>query len=195
MPEITSLDQVAESRLCWPDSKPRAAQRIDSPFRGKEVGTAQTRIGRELERWRIRQFIISRNNQRIFAGDPGAALWWNDRRDGDLRVLACDKYRKLADNLHAIALTLDAMRALERWGAYTAEQAAEGARLALPPPNDDRIDWQTILGAKRDWPLEAVEAIWKNKVAHNHPDRGGDPAKMAELNAAMDAARKELAGG
>ncbi len=33
-----------------------------------------------------------------------------------------------------IYLTLDAMRALERWGAYTMEQAVEGAKLALPPP-------------------------------------------------------------
>lgn len=195
MAEITALEQVAEGRLCWPDSKPRSAQRIASAFKGREVVRETKEIEWEMDRWRVRHWIMSRNNQRIFSGDPAAALWWNDRRSGDIRVLACDKYTKLADNIHAILLTLNAMRALERWGAYTAEQAAEGARLALPPPAEDRIDWQTILGAKRDWPIEAVEAMWKNKVAHSHPDRGGDPAKMAELNAAMDAARKELARG
>ena len=68
---------------------------------------------------------------------------------GELRVLACDKYVKMADNLHAICLTLEAMRALERWGAYTAEQAAEGARLALPPPARARKEKPWLAQAPR----------------------------------------------
>jgi hypothetical protein len=188
---IASLDQVTESRLCWPETKPRAAQRGGSPFVKTEIDRESQRIDDELGRWRIKQYIVSRNNQRIFAGDPAAALWWLDRR-GELRVLACDKYQKLSDNLHAIYLTLDAMRALERWGAYTAEQAAEGARLALPPPPQDTIDWPAVLGVERTWPLGAIEAVWKTKVEKAHPDRGGSHEAMAALNAAMQAARKEL---
>ena len=188
---ILSLDEVFESRLCWPDSKPRAAQRNASAFKSTEVAKEQRRIEGELSRWGIRHYIISRNNQRLFAGDPAAAVWWNNRQK-ELRVLACDRYEKLADNMHAIFLTLGAMRALERWGAYTAEQAAEGARLALPPPETDAIDWPSILGVQRGWPLPAIEAVWKTRVEKAHPDRGGDPALMAQLNAAMDAARKEI---
>ena len=188
---ITALDQVSESRLCWPETKPRVAQRRDSPFRSPGVDREQRQIEHELEKWRIRQFIISRNNQRIYAGDPAAAVWWTDKK-GDLRVLSCDKYTKLGDNMHAIRLTLEAMRALERWGAYTAEQAAEGARLSLPAPESERIDWPAILGVGRDWPLAAIEAIWRTKAEKAHPDRGGSAENMAHINAAMDAARKEL---
>jgi hypothetical protein len=188
---ITSLDQVTESRLCWPESKPRAAQRVPSPFKKREPVSEQRGIERELEIWRIRQFIVSRNHQRIFAGDPGAAVWWQDRRR-ELRVLACDKYQKLADNLHAIRLTLEAMRALERWGAYTAEQAAEGARLMLPPPADDGPAWWDVLGVPREWPLDAIEAVALTKIEKAHPDRGGSHDQVAALNAARDAARKEL---
>ena len=70
---ILSLDEVFESRLCWPDSKPRAAQRNASAFKSTEVAKEQRRIEGELSRWGIRHYIISRNNQRLFAGDPAAA--------------------------------------------------------------------------------------------------------------------------
>jgi hypothetical protein len=189
---ITALDQVYESRLCWPETRPRTAQRVASAFKGTEVGKEQREIEFEMARWRIRAWIMSRNHQRIMAGDPGAALWWNDRKH-ELRVLACDKYQKLADNMHAIRLTLAAMRALERWGAYTAEQAAEGARLALPPPASDEPAWWEVLGVKRDWPLDAIEAVYRTKVEKAHPDRGGSIEEMSRLNAARDEARKELA--
>lgn len=192
---ITDLDQVMESRLTWPDTKPRAAQRVGSAFKGTEAAREAREIEYEMGRWHVRHFIISRNNQRIFAGDPGAAVWWTDSR-GELRVLACDKYQKLADNLHAIRLTLEAMRALERWGAYTAEQAAEGARLALPPPAPAAgPSWWEVLGVERSWPLPAIEQIWRGRADKAHPDRGGSPEAMAALNAAIDAARKEKADG
>jgi hypothetical protein len=189
---ITELAEVTEGRLTWPETKPRAAQRTGSQFKS-EVAKANREIDDELARWGVRQFIISRNNQRIFSGDPGAAVWWLDRRKA-LRVLACDKYQKLADNLHALYLTLSAMRALERWGAYTAEQAAEGARLALPPPAAfAETPWWETLGVERHWPLKAIEAVWLTRLEKAHPDRGGDPDEAATLNAAMDAARQELA--
>jgi hypothetical protein len=188
MSDITDLGQVTESRLCWPENKPRSAQRTGSAFKSRAVDSEQRGIEAELERWRIRQFIISRNNQRIYAGDPAAAVWWLDRK-GVIRVLACDKYTKLADNMHAIRLTLEAMRALERWGAYTAEQAAEGARLALPAPVavPDR-PWREILGVAVGAPGVVAEAAYR-VLAKNAGE--GSP-KLIELNLAIEAARREL---
>ena len=49
-------------------------------------------------------------------GDPGVALWWVPKNGGDLRVLACDTYHRRECNLHAIALTLQNLRAIERYG-------------------------------------------------------------------------------
>jgi hypothetical protein len=192
MSAITDLGQVTESRLCWPDTKPRAAQRVGSPFKGAHVDREHRQIELELERWRIRQYIISRNHHRIFAGDPGVAVWWLDRM-GEIRVLACDKYQSLADNMHSIVLTLAAMRGLERWGAYTAEQAAEGAgQKLLSPPDSDRVDWPTILGVGRDWPIGAIKLAWERKAERSHPDRGGSTDEMSLVNRAWEAARREL---
>ncbi len=190
MAVITDLGQVTESRLCWPENKPRSAQRGGSPFKNREVQSEQRGVEEELGRWGIRQFIISRNNQRIYSGDPAAAAWWRDQK-GEIRVLACDKYVKLADNMHAIRLTLEAMRALERWGAYTAEQAAEGARLlALPPPAVAVPDrpWHEVLGCAAAAPLVVAEAAYRvlAKIA------GEGSPRLIELNAAIEAARREL---
>jgi curved DNA-binding protein CbpA len=38
---------------------------------------------------------------------------------------------------------------------------------------------------------EDVQAAYRKLASQYHPDRGGDPAKMAELNAARDEALKE----
>lgn len=191
MSAIAELADVSENRLTWPVNKPRAARRIGSPFKAPEVTREEGRIRDELHRWRIARWMISRNHQRPFAGDPGVAVWWEDPKDRTLRVLACDRYDRIGCNAHAIYLTLYAMRALERWGAYTAEQAAEGARLMLPPPVNDGPPWWKVLNVERSWPLAAIEAVWKTKAEKAHPDRGGSIDEMARLNAAMDEARKE----
>ncbi|MBF6560524.1 MAG: hypothetical protein IVW56_09555 [Candidatus Binataceae bacterium] len=194
MPEYRSLDQVSEFPLCWPQGKLRAASRQRSPFR-TSMAKAHQEIAEEMHRWRARGHVISMapayRQGRI---DPGVALWWAMPRRNqptDLRVLACDSYDDRPDNLHAIALTLTGLRAFERYGTYTREQAIEGARPMLPPPASDELPWWTILGVEQSWPLAAIEAVWRTKLEKAHPDRGGDPAEAGRLNAAMDQARKE----
>jgi hypothetical protein len=196
MAEIRALDEVAESRLTWPDGRPRAAQRVKSPFKNREAASETRAIEIELERWGIRRFIVSRNHQRIFAGDPAAATWWTDRK-GELRVLACDRYVKLADNLHAIRLTLEALRAVERWGAYTAEQAAEGARpLALPPPEVARaVDWRSVLGYVSALANDKQLVLCEHAYRALSREANGDEARQLDLNLAIEAARRELADG
>lgn len=191
--QITDLGQVTESRICWPSTRPRSAQRTGSAFKNREAATERRGIEHELERWKIRQFIISANNQRIYAGDPAAAVWWKSRK-GELRVLACDKYTKLADNLHAIRLTLEAMRALERWGAYTAEQAAEGARLALPPPEESQApaDWRKILGYISGLPGEKQLVLCEHAYRSMSKETAGNDERQRNLNLAIEAARREL---
>jgi hypothetical protein len=194
---ITSLDQVTEYPLCWPHNKPRAAERIGSPFT-TTLPKAEREIHHEMHRWRARLYIISMApRHRLKQIDPAVALWWTmpvaDKPVPELRVLACDRYGDPADNLHAIGLTLRGLRAFERYGTYTREQAIEGARLALPPPT--RVDgppWWDVLGVKQHWPLDAVEWKWKERLKAAHPDRGGSTDEVARLNAAMDEARKEL---
>lgn len=49
--------------------------------------------------------------------DPGVAVYW--KIDGDQQFMAIDIYNRIADNIAAVAATLDAMRAIERHGGAT----------------------------------------------------------------------------
>lgn len=195
---ITSLDQVSEFPLCWPDNKPRAAHRIDSRFKAT-LATAHRLIEDEMRRWSAKGFVLSMAPAyRRSITDPAVALWWNMRgKDGlgpMLRVLGCDRYRLQEHNAYAIGLTLEALRAVERYGTYTLEQAAEGARLALPaPPGSTPLAWRDLLG---DVPreLEKVDAVALVNARYRRiaMERHGDQEYMVTLNAAIEQAREEL---
>lgn len=201
---ITDLSHVTEYPLCWPENKPRAAERLDRSYRSSYFGTGRVPMTRarayaaitsELQRWRIDRFVISMSpGYRHGPSDPGVALWWDHPGRG-LRVLACDQYARPHDNLYAIALTLDAMRGLERWGAYSMEQAIEGAKLALPPPaGSSEIVWRKILG---DVPkgIEKVDALAVINARYRRmaQEAGNDEKEQLRLNLAVEAARQEFA--
>lgn len=196
MNSIRELADVTEYPLTWPDNKPRTAHREKARF-DTTLPKAEREVVEELMRWKAQRYVISMSPRyRLRHLDPAVALWFTMPIRGkpvpELRVLACDTYEDPEDNLHAIALTLKGLRAFERYGTYTREQAIEGARLALPPPT--RVDgkpWHEVLGVDPDWPLGAIEAVWKTKVEKAHPDRGGSTDAMARLNAAMDEARRQ----
>ena len=201
---ITDLSQVTEFPLCWPENKPRAAERMDRSYRGAYFGTNVNKMTRakalaaiedEMRKWRIDRWIISTAPAyRQGPTDPAAALWWDHPGLG-LRVLACDQYARVHDNLYAIALTLDALRGLERWGAYTMEQAIEGAKLALPPPaGSANIVWRQVLG---DVPkgIEKVDALAVINARYRRmaQEAGDDEGEKLRLNLAVEAARLEFA--
>jgi hypothetical protein len=197
--DITSLDQVTEYPLTWPQSKPRCAQRKRSLFEAS-LAKAHKEVENEMSRWRVGSaFVVSMAPAfKRTTTDPGVALWFSlplkrGQASRELRVIACDSYDLQEHNLYAIAKTLYALRAIERWGAYTLEQAVEGARPMLPPPTGMGAQpWWDVLGVASNWPLEAIEMKYQALAKRAHPDSGGSVDGMAKLNAAIETARREL---
>ncbi len=122
--------------------------------------------------------------------DPGAACYFQLK--GRPIVFACDRWDTAAGNIAAIAAHIDAMRRMDRYGVGTVERLFEGFA-ALPAPG--RVDWAATLGIMPGTVVTAdlVERRRRLLAARHHPDVGGDAATMAEINAAADAALKELA--
>ena len=119
--------------------------------------------------------------------DPGTAVYWRTR-DRD-QVIAIDLYDRVADNLAAIAATLEAMRAIERHGGAQILERAFTGFVALPQASN----WRTALDLPPDVRnLNVVEDKYRRLVSAAHPDRGGSTDRMVELNLAIEAARKEL---
>ncbi len=164
------------------------------------LASAHQKIEDEMRRMKVRGFVVSMSpRHKMGSPDPGVAVWWSHppKKPGDspeLRVIACDKYDKAEVNLYAIGLSFDRLRALERYGAYTLEQAVEGARAALPPPEGmAQINWRVVLGdppagIAKDDGLAIMNARYRRKAA----DANGDEAELRRLNLAVEAARKEF---
>ncbi|MGE4241754.1 hypothetical protein [Ramlibacter sp.] len=166
------------------------------------------RVLRELERIGIGEndVVVSTNvetrldglprSDRAAPGDPGVAVYWRTRARED-RVMAIDRYDRVADNLAAIAATLEAMRAIERHGGAAILDRAFTGFTALPAPivAGMRRPWREVLeffDSPRALTTEDVQVRYRRLAAQHHPDRGGDPVKMAELNAARDEALGEV---
>lgn len=196
---------IAAFPLQWPDGWKRTppSWRRDATFsRYKQrlsVADGVDRLLRELDRMGIRQrdVVISTNMPTRNDGlprsdgrkpdDPGAAAYWTDVFNGARRVMAIDLYTDVADNLAAIAATLEAMRSIERHGGAAILERAFTGFVALPAPGN----WRAILGdcttageARERYRLLALAA---------HPDRGGSGDEMSKLNVARDEALRELA--
>jgi DnaJ-class molecular chaperone len=66
---------------------------------------------------------------------------------------------------------------------------------ALPPPAQAR-SWRDVLDVSdfgtRDSQLARAQSHYRALAAQHHPDRGGDPARMAEINAAWRSAQAHL---
>lgn len=197
---ILSLSDVSEFPLCWPENKPRVSQRQRPPFYGTTLAKSLREIEDEMRRYRAARYVVSMTPvYRRAGGDPAAAVWFEIKpraaSAAQLRVIACDKYDFIEDNLHAIALTLHGLRAFERYGTYTQDQALEGARAALPPPaGASEINWRAVLGAVQEG-LDKIDAlaIVNARYRRMAAEAGGDENELRRLNLAVEKARQEIA--
>lgn len=123
--------------------------------------------------------------------DVGAAVYFT--LNGKARVLACDRWTRVADNIAAIAQHIDALRRIERYGIGDLNQAFAGYA-ALPAKGETQGgDWRAEMNFQPgDTPitLDVVEARYRALLKERHPDQGGSHDAVVRLNLARDAARK-----
>lgn len=161
------------------------------------VGKGLERLEGELRRLGATQVIISSNlrirldglpyaQQATKLDDPGVAVYF--RLKGAPRALACDRWLSAAENMAAIAGHIAAIRAQDRYGVGTLEQAFAGYA-ALPPTEED---WPIVLGITRTASREDIVAAHRRLAAVHHPDKGGRVEDMARINAARDRALDEV---
>jgi hypothetical protein len=118
--------------------------------------------------------------------DPGVAVYF--RLKGQPRALACDRWDRVADNIAAIAAHIEAIRAVDRYGVGTLDQAFAGYA-ALPATTED---WWLVLEIPKTATLVDVEEAFRRLAKTAHPDAGGSHEAMARLTAARTAARRAL---
>lgn len=103
--------------------------------------------------------------------DCGVAVYWKDL-NGDQRCMAINRYDRIADNLAAVAATLDAMRAIERHGGAEILNRAFKGFVALPEPVQPA--WYLVFGVADTSITKEVEQAYRRKRSEAHPDNGGN---------------------
>ena len=191
--------------LQWPVGWKRVVDRKDAQFKsgGKALTIAEgtVRVLTELERLGVVRddCVISTNvglrmdglprSDQAAPVDPGVAVYW--RTAAGNRVMAVDRYWKVADNLAAIAATLDAMRAIDRHGGAVVLERAFTGFTALPAPERP---WREVLGIQAgSMPSEGTLRMrYKVCRSDTHPDKGGAAADFDAVNKAYATACDEL---
>lgn len=170
------------------------------------VADGVTRVLEQLDRMGIdkQDVIISTNVRTRLDGMPrsgerepedrGAAVYWKAQNQ-PMRCMAVDQYTTVADNLAAIAATLEAMRAIERHGGAQILDRAFTGFAALPEKASQ--PWREVLGLQGEGfiSIDVIESRFKELALKHHPDQGGDPDKFRELLAARETAKAEVANG
>ncbi len=184
-------DNIEGYPLCWPEVMPRTKNPKRSNFKGS---FADIRDGllREIYLLGGKLPIISSNiplkrDGMPYAGqkepnDSGVAVYFQLK--GKPMMFACDKYNLVKDNMRAIQKTIEAMRGIERWGVSEALERVFTGFEALPAPKK----WWDILSVSKEATKSEIKKAYQDLAKKHHPDHGGDPAQMSEINVAYQKA-------
>lgn len=207
--------------LQWPQAWPRTAsgRRLRARFHRRERQSSsggssytinrETTIERgsslvlaELERMGARHVVISTNVElrrdglpysgRRAPEDPGVAVYF--RLDGRDLCIPSDKWDRVADNLVAVAKTVEALRGIERWGARSMVEAAFAGFKALPE-NAGGVRWWEVLRVASSATRDEIQAAYKARAMETHPDAGGDVEEFQRVNEARRQGLAAAGGG
>lgn len=186
--------------LQWPLGWDRTKRPISSRFDKPSMEKAATEVFKQLRMMGVGNYnvIISTNVKVRNDGVPysnlrqpddrGVAVYF--KRKGKDHVFAADGYDRVEDNLWAIAKSLEALRAIERYGVAQVMDRAFSGFAALPEKASSRL-WYDVLGIDGHASTDAVNARYRELAKLLHPDQNGGASEgFHELQAAMDQFKK-----
>lgn len=182
--------------LAWPYGRPRSNYPVASRFGTRTVDQCTKMLVHEIKLLGGSDVVLSTNIRLRNDGyphssqrppeDKGVAVYFTYKKRQ--MCFACDRWDKIQDNIYAIAMTIEALRGIERWGSGSMVEQAFTGFVALPAPKSPH----DILGVQPNATEDEIEHAYKFKAMVRHPDRGGSHELMAELNAARTQLKAKL---
>jgi hypothetical protein len=184
------------SPLQWPAGQPRAPHRRNSAFQAT-IYSATTKLQHELRLLGASNIIatsnlkISKHLNRPLADqkqpdDRAVAIYFELK--GHELCVAVDRWAFVEDNIHAIALSIGAIRGLERWGGGDMVERSFQGFTALPAGTHHGAEWWHILDVPPNASREMIDRAYRRLALELHPDKGGDPQRFVVVQTAYERA-------
>lgn len=198
---VKKLNSIQAYPLQWPAGWSRSKFPKHSIYK-LTLERALQELTTELRLFKAKDFVVSSNVEPRLAGLPrgpaaatdcGVAVYWEDQQ-GRPRVMACDHWDSVRGNVRAIAVTINALRQIERSGASQLLERAFTGFAALPA-DAGASSWREVLQMKPGAAVTRadVEANFRAVAKAAHLD-GADNERLIAINRARDDALRELRG-
>lgn len=184
--------------LYWPDGFPREGCAVRTTKFKVTPGRAQEDLLDELSILGADRVIVSCNvrtkpNGMPYVGDrepkdAGVAVYFEWK--GKPHAMACDRFEKVWQNVRALALSIEALRALERHGSSAILERAFRGFAALPASVVTERPWYVVLGVPPDASWDLIEGAWRARALSSHPDKGGSAEAFQLVTAAWEEAKR-----
>jgi len=193
------MSEVTAFPLYWPETQPRtrAVDRRHAKFKTSFANAREQAI-REIKLLGGSDIIFSSNiprradglpyaDQKPKGGDPGIAAYFT-RKGKKQECVPCNCWLTVDDNMHAIALSIAALRGLKRWGSGNIMEAAFRGFAALPAPGETGgITWWKVLGVPINATADQVKDAYRILAVKHHPDmKAGDSEMFLRVQQAYD---------
>lgn len=197
------MDFTCRPLVTWP-GKP-TARRKRSPFRAGYVDTLRL-LDAELRHLGARnislQVALAEDQIRLdgrpradaVPRHPGIVLAF-DSKHGPLSY-PCDTYDSWEDNLRAIALALEALRAVDRYGVTRSAEQYRGWTALPPPKAGDAATAQQAAGVlckaagMERVSKDTLDEVYRAAVKRTHPDAGGSSEVFQRVQEAREVLRR-----
>jgi DnaJ domain len=185
--------------LQWPHGRPRTSSPERSRFGTRSVAVATKELFAEIRRLGAGMPVLSTNIKLRLDGlpysnqsppaDKGVAVYFTNKKQA--MCFACDRWDRVEDNIYAIAMTIGALRGIERRGSGSMVEQAFTGFVALPAPKDPHV----ILGVRPGATTDEIDTAFRQKAKIAHPDNKdfGSVEAMQELNDARNALKRGAA--
>lgn len=197
----STIEEIESFPLHWPLGFKRtpAGQRIRSPFK-QTMEASQRFLRLELERLCAGAPVISTNIPVRKDGgmyveymsrkmeDPGVAIYFRMGSQADgYTSMCCDQYLTVWENTYALGKSIEAIRAIERYGCSEFMSRVFSGFKELPMETAGSPWWE-VLGIPRSSSQTEIRAAYLEKAKQSHPDRGGTGAEFIRVQKAYEEA-------
>lgn len=176
--------------LAWPKGWPKTELKEDNEKFQTTLASALKGLKRECQLLGGSKLILSSNytlgNEN--PKDSGVVAYFEYNKSQV--AIPCDRWKRVEHNVRAIALTIEAMRGMDRWGAKHMITAMFSGFKALPEKAGGVDPWEVLGIQSTINTTEAdITAAFRLRSKTEHPDMpGGSNEKFAVLREAHDLA-------